>query len=316
MITAIDTDRRTDRLAIAVSGRADAILMGVFAFAISVAGAGTPSFWWDEAATMSISTRTLPQMWQILGHIDAVHGLHYLLMHSWFAIFPATEFSARVPSSLFVGAAAAGVVVLGRQLSTRPVAIAAGVVFVVLPRTTWAGLETRSYALSMFDAVWVTVLCVVAVRRDRTWIWGAYLLGLAFATVANVFVLFVVAAHAVLVIGLGRSKQTTVRWAGAVVAAIVLVSPFLQLIKSQQFQVDWIWHVGPGTLGQILGDQYFPVVYSSSARYRSRSTPDHHGGAGVRGPTRLGLGSAVHPRRRRARRRCDHPPSVGGRPHR
>jgi mannosyltransferase len=266
VITAIDVDRRADRLSVIVGGRADAFLVGTFAFVVSAAGAGAPSLWLDEAATISSSTRTLPQLWQLLGHVDAVHGLHYVLMHVWFAIFPATEFAARVPSSMLVGGAAAGVVVLGRQLSTRSVAIASGVVFAVLPRTTWAGVEARSYALSMFDAVWLTALCVVAVRRNRGWIWGAYLLGLAFATVANVFVLFVVGAHAVLAVGLGRSPRITGRWASAVVAATALISPFLLLIKSQQFQVDWIWRVGPGTIGQVLGDQYFPVVYSSSAR--------------------------------------------------
>ena len=47
---------------------------------------------------------------------------YYLLMHGWFAVFPATEFWSRLSSAVAVGLAAAGVVVLGRQLSTRPVA--------------------------------------------------------------------------------------------------------------------------------------------------------------------------------------------------
>lgn len=46
---------------------------------------------------------------------------------------PGTEFWARVPSALAVGVAAAGVVVLGRQLCVRSVGVAAGIVFAVLP---------------------------------------------------------------------------------------------------------------------------------------------------------------------------------------
>ena len=106
---------------------------------VSAAGAARPSLWFDEAATISASTRTVPELWRMLGNIDAVHGLYYLVMHGWFAIFPATEFWSRLSSSLTVGVAAAGVVVLGRQLSTRSVAVAAGVVFALLPRVTWAG---------------------------------------------------------------------------------------------------------------------------------------------------------------------------------
>lgn len=264
---AVDSAGVAGVIRIRTSGRADSILIGLLGFAVSIAGAGRPSLWLDEAATISGSTRSLPQMWGLLGHVDGVHGLYYLLMHGWFAIFPATEFWARAPSALLIGGAAAGVVVLGRQLSTRSVAVAAGVVLAVLPRTTWAGVEARPYALSIFDAVWLTVLCVVAVRRGRIWIWCAYGLGLALATVGNVFVVFVVAAHVVIAVaGTGASRRAFGAWAASVVAANVAVAPFLLTVKAQQSQVAWIWPVGPGTLGQILGDQYFPAVYSDGAR--------------------------------------------------
>lgn len=70
-----------------------------------------------------------------------LHGLYYLLMHGWFTVFPTTEFAARLSSALAVGAAAAQVVLLGRQLSGRTVAVTAGVLFAVLPRVTWAGAK-------------------------------------------------------------------------------------------------------------------------------------------------------------------------------
>ena len=82
-------------------------------------------------------------------------------------IFPPTEFWSRVPSGLAVGGAAAGVVVLGKQFSSRTVALASGVVCAILPRATWAGIEARPYALSMMAAVWLTVLLVYATRRDN-----------------------------------------------------------------------------------------------------------------------------------------------------
>lgn len=265
MSAAVRLDRATTRVAVSVGGRADALLIGLFAFVVGVIGAGRPSLWADEAATISSATRPLGEMRDLLGHVDAVHGLYYLLMHAWFAVVPAIEFWARLPSAMLVGVAAAGVVVLGRQLSTRTVALAAGVVFAVLPRTTWAAIEARSYALSMVDAVWVTVLCVVAVRRDRPWIWAAYAVCLAVATVGNVFVVLVVAAHAVLVTHVDWSRGAGTRWAVAVTAAGLLSAPFLVVMKAQQGQVNWIWPVGPGTLGQFLGDQYFPAVYTDDA---------------------------------------------------
>jgi mannosyltransferase len=244
----------------------DAASVGMFAFLISIAGAGRPSFWEDEAATISASTRSLSQLWNLLTTVDAVHGLYYLFMHGWFAVFPATEFWSRVPSAMAIGIAAGGVVTLGRRLSTRSVAVTAGIVFAVLPRTTWAGVEARSYALSMAVAVWLTVLCVAAARSNRIQLWVWYALALLVATVLNVFLLLIVFAHLVVVVGLTRSRRT---WAGSAVAvgsATALVAPFLVFTQMQRSQVDWIWPVGPGTLGQIVGDQYFPAVYSSSDR--------------------------------------------------
>jgi mannosyltransferase len=266
MNTAVVADRMNGRMTAVVNGgRADAALIGVAAFLVSVMGAGRPSFWLDENATIAGSTNSLAELWSMLGNVDGVHGLYYLLMHLWFAVFPATEFWARVPSALLIGGAAAGVVVLARALSTRSIAIAAGVVFSILPRTTWAGVEARSYAMSMFDVVWLTVLCVMAVRSHRAVLWVAYGVGLVLAALGNVFVLFAVAVHGVVVLGSERSRRTVAGFAGAVLAATAVIAPFLLLIDGQNKQVAWIGQVGPGTLGQILGDQYFPSVYSANA---------------------------------------------------
>src|ERR1700742_3100836 len=130
----------------------------LLAVVISSIAASRPSLWFDEGATISASaSRSLPELWRLLGHIDAVHGLFYLLMHGWFAVFPPTEFWSRVPSCLAVGAAAAGVVVFAKQFTPgRGTALCAGVVFAILPRTTWAGIEARSYALSVAAGIWLT----------------------------------------------------------------------------------------------------------------------------------------------------------------
>src|SRR3954451_20222029 len=96
----------------------DPLIVGVLAAAMSLGGAGRPSFWYDEAATISASySRSLLQLWRMLDNVDAVHGVYYLLMHGWFQIFPPTEFWSRAPSGLAVGAAAAGVAVLAGQFA-------------------------------------------------------------------------------------------------------------------------------------------------------------------------------------------------------
>src|SRR5262249_12904759 len=153
-------------------------------------------FWYDEAATISAAySRSLSQLWQMLSNVDAVHGLYYLLMHGWFQLFAPTEFWSRVPSGLAVGGAAAGVVVLGNQFSSRTVALAAGVLCAVLPRSTWAGIEARPYAMSMMAAVWLTVLFVYAARRGNAWIWLAYGVAQVVSIVLDIYLVLLVLVH-------------------------------------------------------------------------------------------------------------------------
>lgn len=233
-------------------------MIAVAATVISAIGASRPSTWFDEAATISASThRSLPQLWHLLTHIDAVHGLYYLFMHGWFAIFPATEFWSRLPSCLAVGAGAAGVVVLTRRFAGRQASVCAGVLYAVLPRVTWAGVEARPYAFSAMAAVWLTVLCMTAARRDTGPLWVAYSLAVVASTLLNTFTVLMVAVHATVLRSPEYERSTTRRWAVAAGSALAAVAPFLWFSQGQIRQIAWIdpldWH----TAVEIAQQQYF-----------------------------------------------------------
>lgn len=239
------------------TGRFDAVLTAVFAAAVSAAGAARPSLWFDEAATISASTRSVPQMWGLLHNIDAVHGLYYLLMHGWFAVFPVTEFYSRLSSCLAVGLAAGGVVVLARHFASRSTAVCAGIVFAILPRVTWAGIEARSYALTAAAAVWLTVLLVAAVRRDTRWLWGCYGLALVGSSLLNVFVVLMVLVHAVALAAVTARRAAVRRWIVTVALAMAAVVPFLAFSRTQIAQVRWISPLGWRTVAEVVQEQYF-----------------------------------------------------------
>ena len=236
----------------------DPLLIAALATTLSLAGAARPSLWFDEAATISAaSSRSIPELWRMVGNIDAVHGLYYLLMQGWFAFFPPTEFWSRASSGLAVGAAAAGVVVLTRRFSSRSVALSSGVVFAILPRTTWAGIEARSYALCAVAAVWLTVLLVVAVQQGRTRLWPVYAAALTLAVLLNVFLVLLVPVHAVQLWVLRAGRPVVLRWTGAACAALLLVTPFIAFSHGQVRQVGWIFPLGTRTFGDLTVQQYF-----------------------------------------------------------
>jgi len=229
----------------------------VFAAVVCAAGAARPSLWFDEAATISASTRSVPDLWRLVHNIDAVHGLYYLVMHGWFTVFPVTEFWSRLSSCLAVGIAAAGVVVVAKQFSTRTVAVCAGVVFAILPRVTWAGIEARSYALTAAAAVWLTVLVVTAARRNAAALWPLYGLALVVSTLLNVFVVLMVLVHAVVVPVVASKRATVVWWAATSTVAVLVLAPFLAFCRNQIAQVRWISPLDAGTVLDIAKEQYF-----------------------------------------------------------
>ena len=236
----------------------DPLIVGVLAAAMSLGGAGRPSFWYDEAATISASySRSLQQLWQMLSNVDAVHGLYYLLMHAWFQIFPPTEFWSRAPSGLAVGAAAAGVVVLGRQFSSRTVALSSGVVCGILPRATWAGIEARPYALSMMAAVWLTVLFVHATRRDNAWLWLSYGVVLATSVLLDVYLTLLLLAYVAFLCLCRHSPTVLVRFAVASLLAGCAVAPFGVEAFGQVHQIVWIAPIGRRTIEDVTVQQYF-----------------------------------------------------------
>ena len=219
--------------------------IAVFAAVTSGAWACRPSLWFDEGATISASaSRTLPELWKLLGHIDAVHGLYYLLMHAWFAIFPPTEVWSRVPSAMAMGAAAAGVTVFTKQfVPGRATAVCAGVLFAILPRTTWAGMEARPYAFAAAAAIWLTVLLVAAVRRNRPRLWLFYALASMLSILLSLNLILLVLVYAAMLPLLARAKSPVIWWAVSSAVAIGLMTPFIIFAHGQVGQVNWIYPV-------------------------------------------------------------------------
>ena len=132
------------------------VAAGVGAAAVSMIGSGYVSLWTDEAATISAATRSLPDLLRMLGTIDVVHGAYYAFMHFWTGIFGSLRSGcgcrARWPS----GRRRSAVYLLGSRWSGRTAGVLAAVVFAVLPRVTYLGIEARPFAFATALAAWAT----------------------------------------------------------------------------------------------------------------------------------------------------------------
>ncbi|MFC9220946.1 hypothetical protein ACFT8W_09175 [Streptomyces hygroscopicus] len=120
------------------------------------------TMWRDEAATYQMARRTLPQIRETLGTVDAVHGLYYLLMHLVLALRP-SEVTMRLPSVLAAVAATGLVAALGCRLARPRVGLWAGLLYAVTPVVTHYAQEGRSYALVAAGAAGATYLLAGAI---------------------------------------------------------------------------------------------------------------------------------------------------------
>ncbi|GDY43194.1 glycosyltransferase family 39 protein [Streptomyces antimycoticus] len=129
--------------------------------ALGLWGLDRGTMWRDESATYQMARRTLPQIRDALGTVDAVHGLYYLLMHPLLALYP-SEVTMRLPSVLAAVAATALVAALGCRLARPRVGLWAGLLYAATPVVTHYAQEGRSYALVAAGAAWATYLLVGA----------------------------------------------------------------------------------------------------------------------------------------------------------
>ena len=246
------------------------VAVGLFGFVLAAAASWIPSPWYDEAATISAATRTLPQLFALLQNVDAVHGVYYALMHVWLGLVGYSPFALRLPSAVAVGVAAGALVVLVRRLAPGPAgrrtALVAGLVFGLLPRVTWMGTEGRSYAISVLLAVTLTLLFVGAWgwhRRDRpqrALAWAAYGVIAAAACATFLYLALLVLAHGVTALLLARQRaggRGLVGWALASSAAGLAVLPLVIDEVRQSKQVDWISPLSASTPKNVVVAQWF-----------------------------------------------------------
>lgn len=252
-----------------------AAAVAVLGVVVGAAGSWIPAAWADEAATMSGVRRSIPELWHMAHNVDGVHSFYYLLLHLWFEVVPYSPFWLRLPSALATGLAAGLVVLLVHRLAGIRPAVAAGIVYCILPRVTFSAIEGRSNALTAAAAVGLTLLLVVAVtatveRRRSVWLWWVFYTVVAIAgSVLFVYVALILVAHAVTLVlwqlrRLARRRSPSmVRpamfWLGAAVVTGAALLPFVRTVSGQTAQLYWMGPltIGPALTKRVFVDQWF-----------------------------------------------------------
>ncbi|MFE3790271.1 hypothetical protein [Streptomyces goshikiensis] len=190
-------------------------------------GGPAGSMWRDESVTWQVAHRPLGGLWRLLGEVDAVHGLYYLLMHGVFGLWDGGLWALRLPSVAATALAAAGVAAVGHRLAGERAALCAGAGYAVLPPVQMYAQEGRSYALVAAAVAWATYLML----RER---WVAYTVVLLLGCWLHEFAVLALLAHAFTA---GRSRGW--RWSAGVVLALLLPLAVVSVRQAER-QLGWL----------------------------------------------------------------------------
>lgn len=238
------------------------VLVGaVLLVAVQAQGIAVPSLWYDEAASYSGASRSLPALWEMAQQIDAVHALYYALMHPVAVAFGPDPVLLRLTSTIMVGVAAALVYALARQFGSPWSAAAAALLFAGLGRTAWMATEARSFALTVVLATLLTLLLVLLLRSRSAR--GATLLAVAYAATAVLgthvflYVSLVVVAHVCSLIWIRPARGATTRMLWAVSAAGLACLPLGLIAISQRGQLGGVFEIDGGTWRHVVIGEFF-----------------------------------------------------------
>ncbi len=233
-----------------------------------------PSFWTDEAATLSAVRRSLLDLVSMLGSIDAVHGVYYFLMFGWVRLFGFSEVAMRLPSLIAVSLSAFLMVELGRKLHNVRFGAVAAFLLVVMPRTQYVATDARSYALTVLGAVSATYLLIWIRENPRPARWALYAVIGAVSVGLSFYLVLLFVAHA---ITLMLDDKLRPSWRGLLAASLGWVVPALFIgiaASKQQFQISWIPPVAPSFVFEFSFLQFFADGYFvSDGRVAPEPTP-------------------------------------------
>ena len=235
---------------------------------------GGASLWRDEAYTLDAAQRSDHQILALLGNVDAVHGPYYLLMHVVVGVLGTSGAAIRLPSLLGMSVAAGCTAALGRRLSRMAAlpapsltGLAAGLLLVAAPQTTYYAQDARPYGLVTMFAVIATQLLVAALADGRWRWWAAYGAAIALCGMFSLFALLLLFAHGVTLLVTrnrnlardGRARRNgrelqarPLRWLAAVAAAILALCPLIAAGYRQDQTLGWVTRPGPWTLVAML----------------------------------------------------------------
>lgn len=216
----------------------------------------------DEVASHWAAQLPAHQLRHLLSHVDAVHGLYYILLHVW-TVVGSSPTVMRIPSVAAMTVAVGVVVCLGQRVTgSTGEGLLAGLVMALTPSISFYAQTGRSYAMVFCAVALATLLLVRALDAEGRsvasstgrWVW--YGVVVVVAAYLNELALLVLVAHGATVLLARAGRRAAVHWLIAAGTSVVLVLPLIIVSRAQDSVLLGLPRPGLRDLQTLLHDYF------------------------------------------------------------
>jgi mannosyltransferase len=229
------------------------LLPAVVAAVLGAITLGRKPLWFDERVDAELVQRSWPDLLRSIGDAEPSQAVYLVLLKTWADVVGAGDaVLLRLPSVALAAAAAALLVVLGRELFDRWTGLAAGILLATNAYVVTWSQQARAYTLAVLAVVTTTLLFVRARRSTGAWWWLAYGVAGAASIWCHFYAGIVLLAHLV-ALAADTDRPPWRRAATAWGAVAVGLSPIvLYIAYGTRENVEWISPPSPGLVWESL----------------------------------------------------------------
>ena len=218
---------------------------------------GGRDLWVDEANGVLMSQGSLPELFTRL-KLDSSPPLYYIILHGWMRIFDHSEVNLRLISVIAALAVVASVFLIGRRWFSLETATIAAVLIATSPIHIFYSQQARMYVLLALPALWSFHFLWRAISEQRRIFLVAYALATLAALYTHNHALYLLPAHAAIIIRSGALRRKTAAWLICAAGIVIGYLPWLPTLLAQinnHTHYSWFlpfWEKN-GVAGSLLG---------------------------------------------------------------
>jgi mannosyltransferase len=226
------------------------------------------SYWFDEAVTVQLVHKSLPDMLSALPHTESTPPLYYVLAWGWSRIFGSGEVGLRSLSALLGTATVPVSFAVGRLFVSRRAGLFAAAVVASSPLLVWYSQEARSYALLGFLSALSALAFERARRRPTSRALALWTVVASLALATHYFAVFFIGAEAAWLVVVLRCRGALA--AAGITAAVGGALLPLALHQEGSGQTWWIGAQPISnrvrtTVTQFVTGEYAPPHHAAAA---------------------------------------------------